>query len=99
MTVGWADLPFRYVKEFFLIPMPVQRRREIVELVGRLLHRHGSMRRLKLANAIAFCWALPPNRADAVVLRESPGVGDIAAAHVEPVRCHCRQSRELRWAA
>ncbi len=84
------------MKEFFLVPMPVQRWREVVELVGRLLHRRGSVCRLKLANAIAFCWALPPNRADAIMLRESPGVGDIAAPHVETVRSHCSRSRELR---
>lgn len=71
------------MKVLGLIPMPMVRRREVVQVRWDLRHSRRRMRRLDLQHAFAIGWPFPSCSAKAVVLLKSVVLRDLTAADVE----------------
>jgi hypothetical protein len=62
------SIPLLDEKEFVLVPVPMVRRRQVIQLVGNLLQSHRRMCGLYLQHTLALRWADPFRGPYAVVL-------------------------------
>lgn len=86
--------PFSNVEELVLVPMPMVRRCQVIQIIWYLLQSCGGMRCLNFKDTLALWWPNPFRRTDTIILRQGLFPSDVSTAHMESFARHSQVAKD-----